>query len=193
MGSTTHSGPMTSDNGFIGEMVGTAAATTGAEAGAGITDGTGTVLSTSKSKSGKVITTQIFVDVTGLGSSTDDLDIIGSGASAAYLTQIDFATMGQLFAATMTCLEAPVTGVTSIDLYSAVEDTGVFDAGIGSLDETICITAGAAWTLNKTQTATPATDIPVDDSFLYLTGGAAGTADTYSAGQFLIELYGYAA
>lgn len=27
---------------------------------------------------------------------------------------------------------------------------------------------------------------------LYLTGGAAGTAATYTAGIFLIELYGYA-
>ena len=188
MGTTTFSGPVVSTNGFVGTP-----ATSGAEAGSGITDGTGTVLSTSITKSGKVITTQIFIDLTGLQSSTTDLDIIGSGASAAYLTQIDFATMGQLFALSMTCLEAPLTGVTDIDLYSATEGSGVLDGDIASLTETIAITGGAAWTLNKVNTATPATDIPVDDSYLYLTCGAAGTVGTYTAGQLLIEMYGYAA
>jgi len=186
MGQTTFSGPVKSDNGFVGGQV-------AATAGAGITDGTGAVLSTAISQVGKVVSTQIFVDLTGSQSSTTDLDIIGSGTSAAYLTQIDFATMGQLFAVTMTCVEAPVTGVTTIDLYSATEGTGAFDTGVATLVETICITAGAAWTLNKTQTATPATDIPVDDSHLYLTCGAAGTVGTYTAGQFLIELFGYKA
>jgi hypothetical protein len=101
--------------------------------------------------------------------------------------------MGQLFALTMTCVEAPVTGVTSIDLYSGTEDTGVFDGDFSAITETIAITAGAAWTLNKVQTATPATDIPVDDSYLYLANGAGSTVGTYTAGQFLIEMWGYKA
>lgn len=29
------------------------------------------------------------------------------------------------------------------------------------------------------------------DKYLYLTGGEGGTAGTYTAGKFLIELYGY--
>jgi hypothetical protein len=93
----------------------------------------------------------------------------------------------------MTCLVAPTTGVTDIDLYSATEDSGAFDDGIGGLTEVIVITGGAAWTVNKVNTATPATDIPADGKFLYLTCGAAGTPETYDAGQFLIELWGYAA
>jgi hypothetical protein len=186
MGRTTFSGPVISLAGFQGEAVADAS-------GGGITDGTGTVISTDITKAGKIISTQIVIDVTGLGSSTTDLDIIGSGASAAYLTQIDFSTMGQLFALTMTCLEAPLTGVTSVDLYSATEATGVFDSAIADLVETIAITAGAAWTLNKTQTATPASDIPVDDSYLYLTCGAAGTPAVYTAGIFMIEMWGYEA
>lgn len=186
MSETHFSGPVVSAGGFEGSAV-------SGTAGAGVTDGTGAVLSVEVTKVGKVVNTQIFVDVTDLQSSTTDLDIIGTGTSAAYLLQIDNATMGQLFAVTMTCLEAPLTGVTSIDLYSATEATGAFDTGIGTLTETICITASAAWTVSKTQTATPATDIPVDDSYLYLTCGAAGTVGTYTAGQFIIELYGYLA
>jgi hypothetical protein len=186
MARTTFSGPVVSNNGFQGPAV-------AVDAGAGITDGPGAVISTEITKVGKVINTQIFIDVTGLQSSTDDLDIIGSGTSAAYLTEIDYATMGQLFAVSMTCLEAPTTGVTDIDLYSATEDTGAFDTGIGTLAEVIVITGGAAWTLNKVNTATPATDIPVDGKFLYLTCGAAGTVGTYATGQFMIEMWGYEA
>jgi hypothetical protein len=190
MSSTTFSGPVTSTNGFIGDVSGPTVADA---SGAGITDGTGASISTDISKVGKVINTQIVIDVTGLGSSTTDLDIIGSGASAAYLTEIDYATMGQLFAVSMTCLEAPVTGVTDVDLYSATEDTGVFDTAIGDLVEVIVITGGAAWTLNKVNTATPATNIPVDGKFLYLTCGAAGTPAVYTAGIFMIEMWGYEA
>ena len=186
MGATHFSGPVVSAGGFEGAAVAD-------PSGSGITDGTGTVISVDITKTGKIISTQIFIDVTGLQSSTTDLDIIGSGASAAYLTQVTAATHGQLFALSMTCLEAPLTGVTDIDLYSATEATGVFDSGIGLLTETIAITGGAAWTLNKVNTATPATDIPVADSYLYLTCGAAGTVGTYTAGQFLIEMWGYEA
>ena len=186
MAESHFSGPVVSANGYEGTAVADAS-------GSGITDGSGTVISTEITKVGKIVNTQIFIDITGLQSSTTDLDIIGSGVSAAYLTQIDYSTMGQLFAVSMTCLEAPTTGVTDIDLYSATEDTGAFDTGIGTLVEVIVITGGAAWTLNKVNTATPATDIPADDKYLYLTCGAAGTVGTYATGQFLIELWGYEA
>jgi hypothetical protein len=187
MGATHFSGPVVSVGGFEGgDTVVTGPA-------AGITDGTGASVAFDTTKTGKIISTQIVIDVTGLQSSTTDLDIIGSGTSAATVCRIDFSTMGQLFALSMTCLEAPVTGVTDIDLYSATEGTGAFDTGIGTLVETIAITGGAAWTLNKVNTATPATNIPVDDSYLYLTCGAAGTVGTYTAGIFMIEMWGYEA
>ena len=184
MAATHFSGPVLSGSGFTGSAV-------AQTAGAGITDGAGAVVSVDITKVGKVISTVIFVDMTGTQSATTDLDIIGSGSGDAYILQVDNATMGQLYAVTMTCLEAPLTGVTSIDLYSATESTGAFDAGIGTLAEVIVITAGAAWTVNKTQSATPATDIPADNKYLYLTCGAAGTVGTYTAGQFLIEMWGY--
>ncbi len=183
---TTHfSGPVVSTEGFTGSAV-------AQTAGSGITDGAGAVVSVDITKTGKVIQTSIFLDMTGLQSSTTDLDIIGTGSGAAYLLQVDNATMGQLYAVTMTCLEAPVTGITAIDLYSATEATGVFDAGVAAtLVEVIVITAGAAWTVNKTQVATPLTDIPADTKYLYLTCGAGSTVGTYTAGQFLIEMWGY--
>jgi len=187
MSITTFSGKVVSTAGFTGDIQGPAVTTT---AGTGITSGAGSVIATEITKVGKIINTQVFIDITDLSSSTTDLDIIGLGAGAAYLMAVDNAESGQIFALTMTCLEAPLTGVTTIDLYAATEGTGVFDSGIAALAETALVTASAAWTLNKVQTAT---GWPVDAAYIYLVCGAAGTADTYTAGQFMIELWGYEA
>lgn len=161
--------------------------------GAGITGGTGTVIKTSVQRVGGIITTKIFIDLTGLGSSTTDLDIIGVGSSAAYLGQITAARNGTIIAGTMTCLEVPTGGADDVDLYSATEATGVFDSGIGSLAETALVTSGGAWTLNGSKAFG---NMPAANQYLYLTGGeagAAGPATTYTAGKFMVELTGYEA
>lgn len=161
----------------------------GFSAGAGITSGTGTVYDSSIVKQNGVIKTRIFIDLTGLASSTTDLDIIGVGASAAYIGQHTVAQNGILFAGRMICLELPAGGADDIDLYAATEATGVFDAGIGTLAETALLTKGGAWAARTTSALTA---LPAADQYLYLTGGEAGTAATYTAGQFVIELEGYA-
>lgn len=158
--------------------------------GAGISGGTGTVFKSSVERIGDIIRTSMLIDLTGLSSSTTDLDIIGQGASAAYLGQITAAKNGTVFSGRVKCLEAPVGGVTDIDLYSATEATGVFDGGIAALTETALLTAGAAWTLGL---STELAALPAANQYLYLTGGAAGTAAAYTAGKFLIELEGYVA
>ncbi|MCK5604612.1 hypothetical protein KAR91_22175 [Candidatus Pacearchaeota archaeon] len=158
--------------------------------GAGISGGTGTLLKSSVVKFGDIIRTSFLLDLTGLGSSTTDLDIIGTGASAAYLAQITAAINGTILSGRMTCLEVPVGGADDIDLYSAVEATGVFDGGIEALDETALVTAAAAWTLGLTKALGA---VPAADEYLYLTGGEDGTAAAYTAGKFLIELDGYVA
>lgn len=133
-----------------------------------------------------LVKTLIYVDITGLGSSTTDLDIIGVGASAAHLGRITTAQNGVLYAGRVGCLEIPTTGADDIDLYGAVEATGVFDGGIAALDELALVTAGGAWTLvPKAMTA-----LPRANDYLYLTCGEAGTVGTYDAGRFLIELDG---
>ena len=159
------------------------------EAGAGITGGTGTVYKSSVEKVGGIIRTTIMVDLTGLGSSTTDLDIIGQGASVAHLGQLTAARNGTIFSGRVTCLELPVAGVTDIDLYWATEGTGVFDGGIAALTETALITAGGAWTLALVKAI--ADPVGIANGYLYLTCGAAGVPGTYTAGKFLIELQGY--
>lgn len=162
--------------------------TTGA--GVGITGGTGTVYKTSVERVGGIIKTSIYIDLTGLASSTTDLDIIGVAGGPAHIGRITAAQNGTIEAIRMTCLELPAGGADDIDLYAATEGTGEFDGGIAALAETALITAGAAW---ANGTVKGSTAVPAADKYLYLTGGEAGTAATYTAGKFLIELFGYEA
>lgn len=150
--------------------------------------GTGTVYESSVVKEGSLIKTSILIDLTGAKSSTTDLDIIGTHATnPAHIGQFTAAVNGTCMGGKLTCLEAPAGGVTDIDLYAATEGTGAFDGGIGSLVETALVTSGGAWTLG---TSKPLLVDIAADKYLYLTGGAAGTAATYTAGRFLLEIWG---
>ena len=148
--------------------------------------GTGTVYKNSVTVDGEFIKTQIYIDLTGAKSSATDLDIIGN-SGAAHIGQILAAVNGTIVGGTVTCLEAPTTGVTDIDLYSATEATGTFDGGIAALAETALVTSGGAWTLGSTKAMS---GLPAANEYLYLCGGAGGTAATFSTGKFMIELIG---
>lgn len=158
-------------------------------AGAGITDGVGAIYRASVHERGGIITTSILLDLTGLKSATSDLDVIGEAvtAAAAHLGQITDAINGTILAGRMTCLELPAS-LTDIDLYSATVNTAVHEDGIAALDEVAVLTAGGAWALNETASFG---SMPRANDYLYLVNGAADTADDFTAGKFLIELYGY--
>ncbi len=159
------------------------------KAATGITGGSGTICKWSVHKRGEVIHSQCLIYLDGLLSSTTLLDIIGQGTDAAHLGQITAAVNGTILAGKIICLEAPVGGVTDIDLYSAVEATGAYDdAGATDLTETALVSAAAAWTIEREEALTA---LPAANEYLYLFGGVAGTAAEYTAGKFLIDLYGY--
>lgn len=165
------------------------APTLATEAGTGITLGTGTIIRTGVSHVGGVITTQILMDVTGLKSATSDLDIIGEAVTAgpASLGQITELQNGTILGGFMTCIELPAS-LTDIDLYSATVATGEHEDGVATLVETALLTKGGAWASGD---RTVLTGVPPADGYLYLVNGAADTADDFTAGRFLIELYGY--
>lgn len=154
-------------------------------AGAGFA-GTGTIYKSSVTRSGDIIRTVIAIDLTGAASSTTDLDIIGT-SGVSHIGRITTAVNGLIYAGTMSCGEVPAGGIADIDLYSADEGTGAFDGGIAALAETALVTKGGNWTV-----AAPSSFIavPAANQYLYLTGGAGGTAATYTAGKFIIELFG---
>lgn len=158
-------------------------------AGTGITTGVGTVYKTGVQRTGNVVYSNILLDLTGLAAIATDLDIIGVGALPAHLGQITAAVNGTPLAGLMTCLEVPAGASADIDLYFATEATGILDGGVAALTETALITAGGAWTLALTKAF--ADPVALADKYLYLTNGAAANAGTYTAGKFLIEVYGY--
>ena len=156
---------------------------------AGITGGTGTIVRSGIATEGGIIKTSILIDLTGLSSSTTDLDILGTGANPAFIAQISAAESGTILGGTVTCLEAPAGGVTDIDVYKATVGTGVFDGAVTSLTgQAAVLTSGGAWALGTVRSI--GADSIADGNFLYLTSGAAGTAAAYTAGRLLFTLYG---
>ena len=136
---------------------------------------------------GGLYKTEILVDLAGLNSGGTAGDIIGEnpGVANCHLGQITAAKNGTIVAGKITCLEAPVTGDTDIDLYSATEATGAEDAAIGGLTETQLCNSGVL----SAGTVVVLTDFPAANSYLYLVGNTP-TDGTYSAGKLLIELWG---
>ena len=156
------------------------------EAGAGFTAGTGTIYKSSVFEAGGIITSRILVDLTGANDFAAG-DIIGKSASTspAHIGQITAARNGTIFAVRMTCLELPAGGDVDIDLFSATEGTGAPDSAISALTETSIINAGD-WTAGAVKLA----DTIAAGQYLYLVNGDT-TAGTYTAGKYLIELFGY--
>jgi len=139
---------------------------------------------------GNLLKTEILIDLTGAASTTTDKDIIGA-AGACHFGQITTAVNGTIIAGSMACLEVPATGADDIDLYMASIGTGAYDAdGSGLTNAASLITKGGAWTLQSPGLGTLMTAKVTADYYLYLLNGEAGTVGTYSAGKFLIELWG---
>jgi hypothetical protein len=132
--------------------------------------------------------TRIMVDLTGLVGSATDLDIIGNtgGATSAHAGQITTAINGAIVGARVTCLEVPAGGATDIDFYSANESTGAQDGAVTALTETVLVTSGGAWTSGATKGMTT---VPPANDYIYICNGAA-SGGTFTAGKFLIELFG---
>jgi hypothetical protein len=159
-------------------------------AGTGVTTGTGTVVSHGVVRIGDIVKTTIYVDATGLDSNVL-ADIIGvaGGTANCHIGQITTARNGTIVAGTVKCLETPLTGEPDIDLYSADEGTLAEDTAItAGTNDTALLAAAADWTVALV--AKPLTGFPAADQYLYLVGGGGTTDATYTAGKFLIELYG---
>lgn len=143
-------------------------------------------------RNGSLFTTRVFVDLTGLVGSATDLDVIGnSGAASANFGQITTALSGTLIGGRVTCLEVPAGGADDLDFYSSTVGTGtqdviITDAALGT--ETALVTNGEAWTAGMTKAMT---GLPTANDYLYIVNGAA-SGGTFTAGKFLIELFGKA-
>jgi hypothetical protein len=142
---------------------------------------------------GDLIHTKIVIDLTGLVGSATDVDIIGdTGAASAHIGRVTAAVNGTIVAGQVTCLELPAGGADDIDFYSSevatgTQDVAITDAALGS--EIALVTSGAAWASGTTKGMT---GLPAADDYIYVVNGEAAAGGTFSAGKFLIELFGTA-
>ena len=177
-----------STNSITAAMISSNAAKT-MSAGAGVTGGSGTIYKSEVIQLADIIRTTIIIDLTGLNSSAAG-DIIGKQATASsHFGQITAAINGTILFGEINCLEAPAGGEPDIDVYTATVSTGTEDVAIGDLTETAVLNTGADWTITKDPMAF--TTVPPADGYLYLVGSGGGTDATYTAGKFLITLWGY--
>ena len=140
-------------------------------------------------RTGNIIVTYILIDLAGLADGDANGDIIGNpaGGEKCYFFLYDADIMGTNYGGDITCMETPAGGDPDIDLYYATEATGKQDGAIGSLTETQVIDHGD-WTAGDVD----ALSAPiVDGKYVYLVCGTKTDA-TYTAGQLMIKLYGYA-
>ncbi len=181
---TTMTGNVTGD--VTGNVTGTINPSVTLTKGAGVS-AMETYLS-SVNTTGVIKTTRILIDLTGLVGSATDVDIIGNsgGTASAHLGQITAAVNGTIVGGQVTCLEVPAGGTADINFYSANESTGAQDALASALTETVLIDAGGAWTSGSSKGMTA---LPPANDYLYIANGAA-SGGTFSAGKFLIELFG---
>ncbi len=173
---------------FTGAVQGASFGSDAATPGVGISGGVGTVFKTSVVKEGGIITTSILIDLTGLNGGGTAGDVIGTnGAGVAHLGQITAALNGTVFGGRVTCMETPAGSNVDVDIWSADEATGVEDTAISALTNEAQLINHGNWAAGEIAGLVAP---PAVNQYLYLTSGAA-TAATFTAGQFLIELYGY--
>jgi hypothetical protein len=158
--------------------------------GSGISSGAGTLYNAVVTREGALIKTTIFIDLTGLNSSAA-ADIIGKQTTAnCHLGQITAAVNGTLFKGSYYCLEVPATGEPDIDVYYADEATGTEDAAVTGLTGDTAMKEAAA-DFTAVGQGFDFITVPPADKYIYLVGSGGGTDATYTAGQFVIELWGY--
>lgn len=155
--------------------------------GAGLV-GTATAPATYRYTQNGTIITEIKIDLTGLASKDTANDVIGLAAGGvAYLTQNVVATNGVIYKMELVCLETPAGGDNDINVVANASGTLEYDGAGGT---TYGINGGDAVAGQVVQNLVQGLTA---NHYLYLTAGTGDTAGTYTAGQFIIRLYGHAA
>lgn len=158
--------------------------------GSGITAGVagGAVVDGVVTADGPLIKTTYTIDLTGLNSGGTDGDIIGFADTAnCHIGQWTTALNGIYCKGLMSCAELVAGGEPDIDVYSATEATGTEDAAIGGITAVALLAAAADWTQGAQKACT---GILAPNKYLYLVASGGATNATYTAGKFVLELWG---
>jgi len=158
--------------------------------GTGISTGTGTVCEHRVTKVGGLYKTEILLDVTGLNDGDTAGDVIGKDGDTAncHIGQITAAVNGTIIAGRVHCLEVPAGGDVDIDIWGSVDEaTLAQDTAISAATGEEQLIDHGDWAANEIDELSA---LPDADGYLYLATGAQGTDQDYTAGIFLIELWG---
>ena len=201
-GSTKVHGPISSSYGatFLGGIITDTIEATGsvtvntraANATGGGFDGAAGVTMYVSEINGEIVTT-ILVDIEDLLVSGTENDIIGEDdVAAAYITQITTAVNGIIYKAEMSCIEVPAGSNTTADIDLVSNAASLAEDADGTAGTALTlITANGAYTAGMTQSTGPDDLSALVDDYLYLTNGSgANSGGTYTAGKFVIKLYG---
>ena len=181
------------DAGLVGDLIGNVtgeinplgSVETAEHAAGAIGDGVAPVTYRYNAPNGDIIT-EIRIDVSGLKSKDTAADAIGLATGVdAYLGQYTAAIFGILYKMELICLEAPVTGDDDINvIFNAAADLGYDDAaGTTGLD------AGVLALGESVDDLSPGVS---EDDYIYLTAGTGDVDNVYTAGMYIIRLYGHA-
>ena len=174
---------------IVGDLTGDILATAAsAEHGIG-SIGTAATPVTSRREENSFIVTEHKFDVTGLksgavGDSTIGIASTGAGG-VAFIGRNILANNGVVTKVELICIETPAGGDDDINVVSNVSATlEQGDAG----GTTYLSNSGDLLAGQRTENLVPA--IPADHYF-YLTAGSGDTAAVYTAGQYILRLYGH--
>ncbi len=162
------------------------APTVSAEHGAGVIGTAAAPVTSRRTVNGDIIT-EFKIDLTGLASVATGDDIICLAAGGVgYIGRNVVATNGIIYKMEMICLETPAGGDNDINVV--VNSSGsLTTSGAGGTTYGI---NGGDWTAGKV--VENLVQGLTADHYFYLTGGTGDTADTYTAGMFVIRWYGHA-
>ena len=145
---------------------------------------------------GEIVTT-LLVDIAGFADSGTVKDVLGeNGAAAAYITRITTAVNGIIYKAEIACVEIPAGSNAELDIdlvtsSNSLAEDALYDSGT---TEVALIPATADWTAGAWRGTAPGldcTNISANSHYVYLANGSgAASGGTYSAGKFIIKLYG---
>ena len=141
---------------------------------------------------GGVIKTSILVDLTGCtpaGGINDAIGVVGS--DPAHMGQVTTALCGTLFAGRMTVLEDP-NGQVDIDLRSNTSAAIAENGNASSGTSVLLVEKSASWGQGTATMSNGFTELPAANTYLYLSKGSTTATAAYTAGKFLIELWGTA-
>ena len=173
----------------------------------------GTPYSVSNIKMGHEIVTYISLDIEGQywkdpdTGQSNDISIIGestnsgtSGESNAYFYQIDEGVNGKIYKAELICIEEPASSGTVADDIGIHIDTSIKSSFVGVDDMTDDFLISPSTVIYGTLLQSSAIDTigssgNINNYYLYLVGrlsfgNGVATGSAFSAGKFMIKLYG---